>query len=547
MKIDPKTIFSSNNETSGSERSGCKAESQVQKLSKTTDTLEQFTSTVINNFFEPVRKIVDEVPRTTSQEFQTLERNLLKARVGGDQIDARTLIAKRGDAGAKPYSSFDVANSLFQTLETGVDFSIRECARMFQADLKATLTMLAQSSGKFESIMKNAMGPLFNDAIVSEIREAVLRDDFRFLPGVEFAASSTAVFDSAANIVKIPSQYANSAIQSSLAFAKSITDFVAGSLFQGKGPSSSALLASLFQGTAQGSPAISGFYGDPIGDAMEKGKRIEDAYATLSSVTGTLAWGAGHAILERFSRAGEGFGSLFSGDLEGAKNKFCDAAKNPLFSVFDAGAVILVSATSAVQTLIGLEKPARRLTESEIESLRKVYGDSIDYDQIRVKEDTGGILGIGGRAFTIGNTIYITDKEEVSDALLVHEAGHAWQFQHGGLDYISDALISRYLGGEGYDLAAPLIAGKSWEELNPEQQAELMQQAFQNGFFDSEGQRFMIRSKESEGGEGGDKFEVMVIDEDSPALEEMIENGWTDATEQVQDGHNHVQAGTGAT
>jgi outer membrane protein assembly factor BamD (BamD/ComL family) len=48
---------------------------------------------------------------------------------------------------------------------------------------------------------------------------------------------------------------------------------------------------------------------------------------------------------------------------------------------------------------------------------------------------------------------------------------------------MSEALWAQNFG-EGYDFSKGIDEGKSFSELNPEQQAELMQQAYLAGFFD---------------------------------------------------------------
>jgi hypothetical protein len=55
---------------------------------------------------------------------------------------------------------------------------------------------------------------------------------------------------------------------------------------------------------------------------------------------------------------------------------------------------------------------------------------------------------------------------------------------------MSEALMGQYIG-DGYDFEKGLDEGKAWRELNPEQQAEFLQQAFLSGYFDNPGQRFV--------------------------------------------------------
>ncbi|NTX52565.1 hypothetical protein HUA74_19700 [Myxococcus sp. CA051A] len=47
---------------------------------------------------------------------------------------------------------------------------------------------------------------------------------------------------------------------------------------------------------------------------------------------------------------------------------------------------------------------------------------------------------------------------------------------------MSEALFAQRFG-DGYDFLKALQAGKSWEEMNPEQQAELLEQGFLAGDF----------------------------------------------------------------
>jgi hypothetical protein len=67
--------------------------------------------------------------------------------------------------------------------------------------------------------------------------------------------------------------------------------------------------------------------------------------------------------------------------------------------------------------------------------------------------------------------------------------GHVWQHQNGGTDYMSEALWGQYFG-DGYDFEKALKEGKSFGEMNPEQQAELMQQAYLSGYFEGPGRKF---------------------------------------------------------
>jgi hypothetical protein len=134
-----------------------------------------------------------------------------------------------------------------------------------------------------------------------------------------------------------------------------------------------------------------------------------------------------------------------------------------------------------------VEPPGRKLTADEINTLRSVYGDSIDYSSMRIKEGNSGLFSMSGRAFTHGNTIYIPPEDmPLQPDLLVHESAHVWQHQNGGTDYMSEALWAQNVG-DGYEFEKGIQEGKSWSQLNPEQQAELLQQAQRAGFFNATG------------------------------------------------------------
>jgi hypothetical protein len=86
--------------------------------------------------------------------------------------------------------------------------------------------------------------------------------------------------------------------------------------------------------------------------------------------------------------------------------------------------------------------------------LRKIFGDSVDYEAVRIKEGHAGLFSANDRAFTSGNTIYMkgfrddpftTDRMEQMP-VLVSEMTHIWQYQNGGARYASRALLSQRFG-----------------------------------------------------------------------------------------------------
>jgi hypothetical protein len=96
---------------------------------------------------------------------------------------------------------------------------------------------------------------------------------------------------------------------------------------------------------------------------------------------------------------------------------------------------------------------------------------------------------LGGAPKTIGNTIhlrsdwghFIGDSMQLTQGgqeTLIHEMGHVWQYQNGGLAYIPESLWAQFKGfigagsrGAAYDWREADRAGLPWEKWNPEQQA----------------------------------------------------------------------------
>ncbi|WP_208721230.1 hypothetical protein [Corallococcus aberystwythensis] len=218
-----------------------------------------------------------------------------------------------------------------------------------------------------------------------------------------------------------------------------------------------------------------------------------------SMVTGTVS-----TVVGAFRNIGEGAGTFFGGIGKLFQGKFGEGFKQMglgLLKTFvqtpmDALLMMGGRALSSIQTLIGVEPPARKLSDSEISTLKSVYGDSIDYSQMRIKEGNSGLFSTTGRAFTHGNTIYIPPENmPLTPDLLVHESAHVWQHQNGGTDYMSEALVAQHIG-DGYDFEKGLDAGKSWSQLNPEQQAEFLQQAQLAGYFANPSGGFEFNGKD---------------------------------------------------
>jgi hypothetical protein len=138
--------------------------------------------------------------------------------------------------------------------------------------------------------------------------------------------------------------------------------------------------------------------------------------------------------------------------------------------------------------------PERRLTPPERMLLEPIYRDSVDFSRVRIRAPVTGLLGITQRAFVIENTLFVPGRFlPLQAAVLVHEICHVWQHQHGGHAYIADSLQAQ-LVGDGYRLEKGLREGRAWAQLNCEQQATLIEEAYEQRCF--EGKPLTLRGRD---------------------------------------------------
>ncbi|CAM3493487.1 DUF4157 domain-containing protein [Corallococcus sp. ZKHCc1 1396] len=235
-----------------------------------------------------------------------------------------------------------------------------------------------------------------------------------------------------------------------------------------------------------------------VGGALKKvGVRALDGARSLA--TGLIS-----TTKNSVRNIGEGLGTFFGGIGKLVQGKFGDGLKQmglglvKTFVQTPTDALLMGGgrALSAIQTLIGVEPPGRKLSAGEIHTLREVYGDSIDYSAMRIKEGNAGLFSLSDRAFTHGDTIYIPPENmPMTDELLVHESAHVWQHQNGGTDYMSEALWAQEFG-HAYDFERALDEGKSWSEMDPEQQGEFLSQAHRADYFKNPGAGFHVNGKD---------------------------------------------------
>ncbi|MEO7052019.1 MAG: DUF4157 domain-containing protein [Rhodanobacter sp.] len=202
-----------------------------------------------------------------------------------------------------------------------------------------------------------------------------------------------------------------------------------------------------------GSPLAAGFDPQPAG---HEGQRVLRR-SLLGGIVGGALGAAGGALI----------GGLLGGPI--------GAVVGGLVGLV-GGALIGDSATTR----------KRSLTSGEVGYAKSVFHQSIDYSVITVTRDS---MISTGAPKTIGNTIHLRSDwgHFVGDSLvlspvgletLIHEMGHVWQYQNGGLAYIPMSLWAQFKGWLGagsrdaaYDWHDAHRAGRPWEAWNPEQQA----------------------------------------------------------------------------
>ncbi len=222
----------------------------------------------------------------------------------------------------------------------------------------------------------------------------------------------------------------------------------------------------------------------------------------------------------------------------------------------DALLLALARVVSALQTLLAIEPVGRRLDERERALLRRVFGSGIDDRPLRLKHGRLGLLGLPGAAFAMCDTIHVPARHrrstsqgaaaardlgslaDCAPALLVHELVHVWQHQRHGTRYLSECLLAQRLG-EGYNVAVALEAGRPWEALNFEQQAELLERAFDAGWFDDTGEpatddtrRLLMRLTDAQRDDG---FLIELVTGNA-AADALLAAGWRDATPLLLEG-----------
>ena len=130
------------------------------------------------------------------------------------------------------------------------------------------------------------------------------------------------------------------------------------------------------------------------------------------------------------------------------------------------------------ETLMDFVKFNTRSLEAwEIELAKSVFGNSINYQRIRI--DELAIAGPRQKKLCYVSFYIINSWGPMRNSLLIHELIHVWQYEHMGAVYIPRALRAQfssagynYGGSEG--LRSFLEQGKSFSDFNLEQQGDVV-------------------------------------------------------------------------
>ena len=140
------------------------------------------------------------------------------------------------------------------------------------------------------------------------------------------------------------------------------------------------------------------------------------------------------------------------------------------------------AAGAAAGDFVGAER--RPLTPEEKAEARRVFGDSLDLERVRVAG--APVLGIGRIARTLPGRIFFPLKSFQAGphmSWLIHELTHAWQYQQGLrvhtlLRHALKGKAAYEYGGED-GLRQALAEGKRFTDFNTEQQGDILRHYYQ--------------------------------------------------------------------
>ncbi len=129
----------------------------------------------------------------------------------------------------------------------------------------------------------------------------------------------------------------------------------------------------------------------------------------------------------------------------------------------------------------------RPLKPWERKLAQEVFGNAINYKRVRV--DEWALIGPPQMKICYVSCYIVNSWGKMSNATLIHELVHVWQYQNIGLTYIPRALRAQYSSaGYNYGGLAQLKRfkkqGKTFFAFNLEQQAEILSDYYnlKNGY-----------------------------------------------------------------
>ncbi len=134
------------------------------------------------------------------------------------------------------------------------------------------------------------------------------------------------------------------------------------------------------------------------------------------------------------------------------------------------------------ETITDFGKTKTRLLQNwEIEMAQSVYGNSIDYQQVRIDETAW--MGPKQYNFCYVSFNLINSWSKMPNHILIHELMHIWQYQQMGAIYMVRALIAQhtkmgynYGGIDG--IKTKVAEGSTLFDFNLEQQADVVADCF---------------------------------------------------------------------
>lgn len=131
---------------------------------------------------------------------------------------------------------------------------------------------------------------------------------------------------------------------------------------------------------------------------------------------------------------------------------------------------------------------SRPLTQGEIDLAKTVFGNAIDYTQVKVCDGTQGFFQRVGMAMTVSNNLYMNDmyRDDYGqpDAdyrhIFIHEMAHVWQYQNKVLNPVVSAVQLNLRHKFNYDKAYffELDEKKDLTDYGMEQQAAMIEEYF---------------------------------------------------------------------